>query len=440
MNAYWFQVWNSFSFSLIIGTPLLLFFKKLDAGVTVLGIVAALPPLLNIMQIPAARFVERVGYRAFVLRGWSVRSIFILGAAGVAFLPSSFDSVTRMILMLFLAFGYNLSRGISVCGYLPWMTLLVPEKARGRFLSRDQMCGISSIVLASLGCSWFLSHHDGLSAFGWVFLASFAAALASLHFLKRIPDVAVPPEAAASSTEPIPWGRMLRHKPFQQVLIFNVVTLLGWAGGGVLVIPLLRDVHEVTDATFMLLNSAWGVVFVCALALLGRVSDWAGNHPVLQVSVAVQLLHFAGWALIAAKILPFNLWSLGLQQVTWGLCFALFNVSNTRLLMNVVPAMGRSHFFALFSVITSLTAGSTPVLWGLAADAMDGWHHRLGPYDLNAFSTLYALVFCAVIASAVCLSRIKEPTSLSGKAFLRELLERTPARALPRIFPRRLWP
>ncbi|MDD5262488.1 MAG: hypothetical protein PHD76_11650, partial [Methylacidiphilales bacterium] len=75
--AYWFQVFNSLSFSIVLGVPMLLFMKRLGASATILGIVNALGPLLNILQIPAARYVEQVGYRSFVLRGWSLRSVFI---------------------------------------------------------------------------------------------------------------------------------------------------------------------------------------------------------------------------------------------------------------------------------------------------------------------------------------------------------------------------
>ena len=73
-NAYLFQVFNTVSFTIVSSTPMLLYFKKLGASATVLGIVMALPELMNILQIPAAQFVEKMGYRAFVLRGWTVRA------------------------------------------------------------------------------------------------------------------------------------------------------------------------------------------------------------------------------------------------------------------------------------------------------------------------------------------------------------------------------
>jgi hypothetical protein len=53
-NAYAFQVFNTTSFTIVVGMPMILFFKSLEVSATVLGIVIALPALLNVLQIPAA--------------------------------------------------------------------------------------------------------------------------------------------------------------------------------------------------------------------------------------------------------------------------------------------------------------------------------------------------------------------------------------------------
>ena len=44
---------------------------------------------------------------------------------------------SRLALMLMLLFGFNLSRGISSCAWLPWITALVPAPLRGKYLARD---------------------------------------------------------------------------------------------------------------------------------------------------------------------------------------------------------------------------------------------------------------------------------------------------------------
>lgn len=439
-NALLFQVFNSISFSLIIGMPVVLYFKYLGASATVLGIVQGLPALLNFLQIPAARFVETVGYRKFVLRGWSVRSLFILLAVGVALLPAQVDAMTRAVLLLFLLFAYNFSRGISACGWLPWITMLVPEKVRGRYISLDQTFGFSAIVAASILAGLYLEGHAGHSGFAVVFLVSFVAALFSLHYLKRIPDVPVPPDAQARSREPVPWRALCGYRPFQKIVAYNCVVLTGWAGGGVVVVPFLRDRFAVTDSQFMYLNAAWGLVYIGVIYALGKWVDRTGSRPLLVHSTFWQVAHFGGWLLIAAGVLPFNLWTVGMQQVTWAFSLAFFALPNTRLLMSTVPEMGRSHFFAIHSVVTSLVAGGTPFLWGLLADTTHGWSARALGIEWHSFSLVYSLVLIVVVTAGLCLRWIEEPKAMAADDFFNEFFVKTPTRAFSRMFARRWMP
>src|ERR1044071_4418377 len=93
-------------------------------------------PLPVIFQIPAASHINRIGYRRFVLAGWSTRVLFIFAMALVP-LAGFLNQSNRLALLLALLFCFNLSRGISSCAWLPWITLLVPAEMRGRYLARD---------------------------------------------------------------------------------------------------------------------------------------------------------------------------------------------------------------------------------------------------------------------------------------------------------------
>ena len=59
--------------------------------------------------------------------------------------------------------------------------------------------------------------------------------------------------------------------------------------------------------------------------------------------------------------------------------------------------MGRSHFFAFFSVITSLCLGMTPIVWGVCLDAMDGVKQVTGPLEWNR----YSIYFMAILGLAI---------------------------------------
>jgi MFS family permease len=160
--AYWFSAFNALSFQVVLGGPMVLYAKTLDASATVLGLVAGMMPLLTISQIPAAAFVDRIGYRRFVIGGWSTRILFIFLMTLVPLAGSVMSPVARLAALLGLLFCFNLSRGISSCAWLPWITGLVPIESRGRYLAGDQACSNSAsfvcflTVAVLLGAgSWF---------------------------------------------------------------------------------------------------------------------------------------------------------------------------------------------------------------------------------------------------------------------------------------------
>lgn len=433
LNAFLFQVFNTSSFYLVMGLPMMLYFKKLGASATVLGVLACLAALLNIFQIPAARFVEKIGYRNFVLRGWTSRSVLIAGLVLVAVLPLSIDNFSRQALMLFLLFLFNTIRGISLSGYLPWISAIVPEPVRGRFLALDQAASQAALLLTVALTAWYLNHTDEPSSFGLLFGASLVLAMASLWYLQKIPDA---PTKGAGSSEEVPWKAMLGHPPFRQLLVFHAVVMLAMSGGGLFFVPFARDQFQCSDSLFMVLHLMWGTVFVLTSLRAGRWLDRMGSRPVLFLAAVVMGIHWLGWGAVAAHLLPFTWGTFVLQQATAGVGLALYSSAHLRLLMGIVPAMGRSHFFALFSVAGSLTAGLAPLGWGLLTDILAGF--RIGTeVQLNGFVILYTVIALIMIPSLILLGRVHEERAASTEELIRELVRETPWRSITRWWNRR---
>ena len=231
-NAFLFAAFNALSFPIVCGSPMILYAKTLGASATVLGIITGMMPLLTVFQIPAASHIGRVGYRRFVYAGWGMRVMFIGGMAVVPLLSGVLDATARLSLMLMLLFAFNLSRGISSCAWLPWITTLVPEQVRGQYLGRDAAC----VNLASFAVIVMSAFALGEQPAPWQFTALyvFSAAMGatSLVFLKRIPDVAPPAEAQRDSGEPVPWLAISAHPPFRKLLRMNVAWALAVGGLG----------------------------------------------------------------------------------------------------------------------------------------------------------------------------------------------------------------
>lgn len=434
-NAYAFQVFNTMSYTIALSTPMILYFKKLGASATVLGIVLALPSLLNILQIPAARFVEAMGYRAFVLYGWTVRAAFVLGMAGVAILPEKINALTRIALMLFLLFAYNASRGISLCGFLPWVTQWIPEEVRGRYVSRDQLASAFATLATMILAAFYLFRPEAKYAYGLLFFASFATAIISLWFLRRIPNVPVP--ASSKDKKRVPYREMLLYPPFFKLLVYNAVFLIAQAGSGVFWIPMLRDAFGATDSLIlgmMVLSS--GVSSLCLWGF-GHLVDRVGSRPLLGLATLVFVIHLSCWCSVAARVMPFNLSMILLIQFTAALSISLFNLANTRLVMATVPAMGRSHFFALYTVVTSLVSGVFPILWGILLDTLAGWGVSWSQWRWNQYSVAYAAAAVITIVALVLRNALSESRAMTTDEFLRELLLETPSRAINRLLARR---
>jgi MFS family permease len=436
-NAYAFQVFNTTSFFIAIGTPMVLCFKHWQVSTTVLGIVVAMPPLLNILQIPAADWVERTGYRKFMLTGWTLRTLLILGMAFVAILPEKIDRTTRIALMLFLLFLYNASRGISTCAFLPWITQWIPEGLRGRYLSGDQMSTALAVLGTTAVTAWFFRDVTGRVAFATMFGGSFVAGMVSLIFLRKIPDVPVPQSPTGRGR--VPWKQIVFHPPFFRLLMYNIVFQVAMAGAGLFWVPMLRDRYAFEDWQFLGMMAIWGAAVAATLWMFRALADRVGSRPLLAVSGGVFVAHLIGWCSIAADVLPPTLWVIVLVQTTAGLGGALFNLANTRLAMGTVPPTGRSHFFAVFTVVNNLVLGVLPVAWGLLVDDLAGWQRRWSLWEWNQYSVGYAAVIAVLVASQIFRARLTEERAMSTDVFLNELLVKTPSRAISRLIARRLF-
>ena len=359
-NVYIYEAFNTASWSVVLGTPMLLFFQHLNATATVLAIAGCLAPVLNILQLPAAYYIERVGYRRFVLSGWTLRSCVVVGMTIVAFLPDRVDAATRMILMLGLALIYNTMRGISSAGFLPWFTHIVPESRRGEFLAKDQFAG----ALAAITClfvSGVLLRHTVWYSFGVVFGISAASAFSSLMFLRKIPDV--PVEKIRPNSTPLPWKDMLFYPPFFKYVRYNMVVNMALGASGIFWVRFFRVSLGVSNSTVLYVAAATTMVLAVNLVLIGPLLDRTGNKPALTVSGLILICHFLGWGSVAAGILPPNLPMFCIQTLTSAMGGALWNLANVRIIMGIVPKMGRPHFLALYTVAGNLTLGLVPLAW-----------------------------------------------------------------------------
>ena len=446
-HAYLFATFNAFSFQVVLNSPMVLYAKTLGASATVLGIIAGMMPLLVIFQIPAASYIPRLGFKRFVYAGWGTRVMFIFGMALVPFTGVFLKAESRLALMLLLLFLFNLSRGISSCAWLPWITALVPAGLRGKYLARDQavqnLASFLTFVIAA-GC---LATQAAPAArdvpageprpwqFACLFAFSAVMGAVSLSFLKRIPDAELPEEIKASKGR-VPWLAMVRYPPFTKLLWALVGYSTAYGGMTAFTVAFLKTEVGMSETNILLVTSVAFLGGLCSLWFLGSRLDRLGSKPVLTFCFALWLAVLAGWMVLSGRVFPARLSVLLLLQFLMGLLAALVQMSNTRLAMAVIPVMGRTHFFAIYSVVGNVTLGLAPIGWGLLIDAV-GSHEPswlgLAWTRYTVFYAAAALVFLVTLALA---RRLDEPHAASMEELLREILIQSPQRFWFRFWPR----
>jgi len=434
-NAWRFAAFNGLSFQIVLGSPMILYAKTLNANATVLGIIAGMMPLMVIFQIPAAQYINRIGYKRFVLAGWGTRTLFTVGMVLVPLATPVLDVTTRLVLLLALLLGFNLVRGISSCAWLPWITHLVPEHSRGRYVSGDAAMANLGSFLTVIIAAVCLGEQPHPWQFAVIFGFSAAMGMVSLLFLNRVPDVVISDEVRSSS-QPVPWLEILRHPPFQKLLKFVMVWSLAYGGFTTFTVAFLKTETGLPAAKVLFVTSVAFLGGLSSLWLLGHRLDHVGSKPILGLSLVMWVVIVGGWIALAGGALAAHLpLILGLQFLM-GLFAALVGMANSRLAMAIIPAMGRNHFFVLYSVFASVSLGLAPIFWGLIIDLIGDWQRRWLGLNWNHYSIFFLLISTVFVGALILAGRLHEPKAASLESLLNDILIESPQRIWLRVFPR----
>jgi MFS family permease len=414
---------------------MILYAKSLGASATVLGIITGMMPLLVIFQIPAAHYIHRFGYKKFVYRGWGIRVMFIYAMSLVPLTGAFLNLTAQLSLLLFLLFAFNLSRGISSCAWLPWITSLIREPVRGTYLTRDAAFVNLASFVAILFSAACLGQAPGAARFSGVFAFSAISGMISLFFLKRIPEGGTLEETNSSAT-PVPWRVIARFKPFRKLLRMNIAWAIASGGLGAFTVAFLKSQAGWPENQILLVSSVAYLGGLSSLWLLGARLDRIGSKPVLLLSMIGWLAIMAIWVSLSGGVLAVSMGVALPLLFAMGLGAALVHMSTIRLAMSIIPEMGRSHFFALFSVVGSLSLGGAPIIWGIMIDAVGPARMRWVGLEINQFTLFFLLAGVAVLITVFFCAQLEEPKAVRMEALLRQMLMQSPLRFWFRFWPR----
>jgi MFS family permease len=365
------------------------------------GMIAALPQLAQVVQVPAAWLSVVAGRRKVAIATVALSRQAFLPLAALPLLSPT-PATARAVLFGVAGLAAILAMAGNVA-WTAWMGDMVPERIRGRFFGRRTAICVLAGTAAALLTAQLLDASRGPGAAIALSALAVAASLvggvtAVLLARQHEPPVAPGPRPGlATALAPLADPRA------RAVLVYQ----LCWNGsvglaGGYFTFHLLRNLQ----AGFLLvaLHAAGGALAkVCSAPFFGRAIDRLGARPVLAAasfgSSALPLLWFAA--------APGSLWPLAVDAVLGGVAWGAHGLASFAVPLAVAPRRERAFYVATVSSAGGLayalgtSAGGALVSALPPGSALASAGHGLG--------AVFALSAAGRLASAFLALRIAEP-------------------------------
>ena len=359
--------------SLLSGPLLVGFALLLGASNAGVGLLSALGPATQVLQLPTVALIERWRMRKAIC--WWAACLARLAWLGVLVVPWTVRAGARAP-ALFGLLGVAAALGtVSGAAWNPWIRDFLPEEVRTRAFARRMAIataiGAVLSLLAGLAVDELGVRLDS-PAGGYVIVlgAGAAAALCGLFFLSRIPEPVMPPATHR------PWGDIvrapLRHREFRALVTF----LATWTFAVNLSTPfftvyLLRrlDLPMSAVIAFTVLSQLTSAL---VLRAWGKVAVRFSTLTVMRVSCAGFLLSVAGWPMVGLGESPW-LVLIGLVAIHMiaGLTTAGVNLASGTIAMELAPRGAAAGYLATNAIVSGAASTLAPILAGLSADWLE---------------------------------------------------------------------
>jgi len=342
-----------------------------------IGILAAIPFIMQIIQIPAIWLIETVRRRKMIsVLSWFFAQLCWFPIALIPFLLPIPGKAAITLVIGIMAFRGILS---AVCNasWNSWQRDLIPQNILGRFFSRRMAYATAFAAVFSVGSAIFIDfwRNSALpedTAFGYSYVILFGAlflGLGSVLFMSLIPEPLMQPVTGPQPSLRERLAAPLRDANFRRLLRF----LFYWSFASNLAIPFF--------AAHMLQTLGMPVVWVIGLSILsqifnilflrvwGPLADRFSNKVVLSIGISLYLLVIGGWVFVT---LPdkyfFTIPLLIILHIFAGIASAAVSFTVGTIGLKLSPKGEATSYLATASLATNIGAGLGPIAGGILAD------------------------------------------------------------------------
>lgn len=395
-----------------------------------IGLLAAIPALLNLTQLFGSVLIRRFGSRRrLCLMAISMSRAMWLAILAIPFifLGNGFGDLRVWLLMSGIALVSLFSSAAGVA-WLSWITDLVPASMRGRFNGRRSMyAGIAAMIAGLAGGKLIemLGGRESISAFSALFAIGVVFGFLALVAMARISEplkdgLQQPSRFFSEIKEPFADKRFLSFSSF----------VVAWSFAVSIASPFF-SVYMIRGLgiSFSLI-AAFGVVSsvatIVGMRLWGGVMDRIGPKPLLLLCAAFQAT-VPLWWLSASEGNLAPIWFL---HALAGFASAGTGLANTGLLVQVTPSNNTAPYFGVHAALVGLAGAAAPLIGGAAGLWLAESRLLLGPFQLEGLRIIFFASALLRGVSLILLARVDAGARLEPRemaSVLRRIQSLVPA-------------
>jgi len=435
-----FYAWTFGSFWLwaITGATMTRFSLSMGVPEYGFGLLATLPFIGTLLQVPTSYALEKFGRRKTVFlyfagigRGlWTAAAMipWVMPGARAWWWPA-------MLLTLLMSWSFMQASGPA---WMNWMSDVIPRRLRGRYIAKRNQAGHLIGLFVTLGIGYALDQAEIVQATHPDLMLKVTSAILGVAGLMGVLDILChrfvedPVKTHQPSTESL--GRMmlrpLREPEFRRYLTFNFLLMLGIGCIGQYIWLYAFDVIGWSNqrANVMLIVIPL-FVRMFSYTVWGRLIDRLGKKPVMLITGALSALDAVGWLMVGSD----QFWPGYALVLIAVFAWPGLEVANFNIMLNLSGGgrdkerSGGTAYVAINSIAVAIGGVLSGLLGALAARSLDGWTQTLPTLGLEL--TYHGLILIGMgvlkLMSLFWLIGMHEPKAVGTRDAIRYMTSST---------------
>ncbi|MEH2123758.1 MFS transporter [Nostoc sp.] len=394
------SVFAALLYSIIGGALLSNFLLELGAGPVEIGLLAAIPQMVNLLQPLGAYLVNRsTSFRWYFMCIFiSSRLLWLILLPAIWLVTSSRITGYQVVqLTLAILLVANIIEAFGRAPWLGWSAVLVPQRLRGRYFGfRNSILGLTNLVgVPLLGLVVSAWPGGTLQGYGTVLVLGIMLGLISVGCQFWMTDINPHLLKVAHSDTPNPQPQGIDFSLFKDANFLKFVLYLSiWCFAVNVSAPFfnlyLLDNLDIDISVVTIYHGLGTGANMLMLLLWGKLADRIGNRPLLLLVGVLVAVTPLLWLFVGSDRISFWI-LLPLLHILAGATWAAIDLCTNNLMMGIAPLGHQSSYFAIAGAIAGIT-GAMGITVGSFLATLPGVAGLLGLFVISGLLRMAALL------------------------------------------------